>query len=57
MACCHRFCGRDDVIYFADSADSFDGTRDGLTAFSALRFDAMWFDAFLFDRPMFKALP
>ena len=45
---------RDDVIYFADSADSVDGTRDGLTSFSALRFDAMWFDAFLFDRPMFK---
>ena len=45
---------RDDVIYFADPADGVDGTRDGLTSTSALRFDAMWFDAFLFGRPMFK---
>jgi hypothetical protein len=45
---------RDDVIYFADPADGVDGDRDGLTSFSARRFNAMWFDAFLFDRPMFK---
>lgn len=45
---------RDDVIYFADPADGHDGTRDGLTAFNAIRFDSMWFDAFLFERPMFK---
>ena len=45
---------RDDVIYFADPADSLDGDRDGLTSFHAKRFESMWFDAFLFDRPMHK---
>ncbi len=45
---------RDDVIYFADPADGHDGTKDGLTSFSARRFNAMWFDAFLFEKPMFK---
>ena len=45
---------RDDVIYFADPADSIDGDRDGLTSAVARKFNAMWFDAFLFDRPMFK---
>ncbi len=45
---------RDDVIYFADPADSIDGNRDGLTSCVARKFNAMWFDAFLFDRPMFK---
>lgn len=43
---------RDDVIIFADPADSYDGRKDGLTEFPALRFQAMWFDAFLFERPM-----
>lgn len=43
---------RDDVIYFADPADSLDGARDGLTTFHAKRFESMWFDAFLFERPM-----
>lgn len=45
---------RDDVIIFADPADHYDGKRDGLTSFNALRFKHMWFDAFLFDRPMHK---
>lgn len=45
---------RDDLIIFADPADSLDGDRDGLTTFHARRFEAMWFDAFLFERPMHK---
>lgn len=42
----------DDVILFADPADTHDGRQDGLTEFNAARFQAMWFDAFLFERPM-----
>lgn len=45
---------RDDLLIFADPADSLDGERDGLTSFHAPRFVAMWFDAFLFERPMHK---
>lgn len=45
---------RDDIIIFADPADSHDGKRDGLTEFHAARFETMWFDAFLFDRPMHR---
>jgi hypothetical protein len=45
---------RDDLILLADPADHYDGERDGLTSFNALRFEHMWFDAFLFERPMHK---
>jgi len=45
---------RDDLVIFADPADSLDGKPDGLTSFNARRFESMWFDAFLFDRPMHK---
>ncbi|HVW36045.1 MAG TPA: C39 family peptidase, partial [Pirellulales bacterium] len=39
----------DDLILFADPADTHDGVKDGLTEFNAARFQAMWFDAFLFE--------
>jgi len=45
---------RDDVIIFADPADSHDDNTDGITYFNATRFNYMWFDAFLFERPMHK---
>jgi predicted double-glycine peptidase len=45
---------RDDVIIFADPADSHDDNNDGITYFNATRFNYMWFDAFLFERPMNK---
>ncbi|MFC2164820.1 C39 family peptidase [Acidobacteriota bacterium] len=45
---------RDDVIIFADPADSHDDNKDGITYFNATRFNYMWFDAFLFERPMNK---
>lgn len=45
---------RDDVIIFADPADSHDDNTDGITYFNATRFNYMWFDAFLFERPMKK---
>jgi len=42
----------DDILLFADPADTHDGCREGLTWFNAQRFKWMWFDAFLFGKPM-----
>lgn len=43
---------QDDVIYFADPYDRYDGNPDGVTSFNAERFYYMWYDALLFDRVM-----
>ena len=43
---------RDDMIIFADSADSHDDRVDGVTYFNYGEFDAMWFDAHYFPENM-----
>lgn len=44
----------DDVIYFADPYDRYDGQPDGVTSFNAERFYYMWYDALLFGRVMHR---
>lgn len=42
----------DDLIYFADPYDRYDGQPDGVTSFNAERFYYMWYDVLLFERVM-----
>ncbi len=42
----------DDVIIFADPSDTYDDNPDGITWFSAERFNAMWFEARWLNPPM-----